>query len=100
MAQSVLNFAVESTDERLTPRAGEIVFGEYLKAIGMDKLCNTYLPQLRSNKGYEPFSFIQLSTAELNQAVFREFCFTKCNLKQHIFSSLFLSIFRFKFIQI
>ncbi len=59
MAQSVLNFAVESTDERLTPRAGEIVFGEYLKAIGMDKLCNTYLPQPRSNKGYEPFSFIQ-----------------------------------------
>jgi len=59
MAQSVLNFAVESTDERLTPRAGEIVFGEYLKAIGMDKLCNTYLPQPRSNKGYDPFTFIQ-----------------------------------------
>jgi len=57
--KAFLNFAIESTDERLTPRAGEIVFGEYLKAIGMDKLCNTYLPQPRSNKGYEPFSFIQ-----------------------------------------
>jgi len=59
MAQTVLNFAVESTDERLTPRAGEIVFGEYLKAIGIDKLCNTYLPLPRSNKGYDPFTFIQ-----------------------------------------
>lgn len=59
MAQSVLNFSVASTDERLTPRSGEIVFGEYLKAIGLDKLCNAHLPQPQSNRGYAPFTFIQ-----------------------------------------
>lgn len=59
MAQCVLNFSLEATDERLTPRAGEIIFAEYLKAIRFDRLCNTYLPQPRSNKGYDPFTFIQ-----------------------------------------
>jgi len=59
MAQTVLNFSIASTDERLTSRSGEILFGEYLKAIGVDKLCNNYLPQPRSNRGYAPFNFIQ-----------------------------------------
>lgn len=59
MAQTVLNFSIASTDERLTSRSGEIVFGEYLKAIGVDKLCDTYLPQPQSNRGYKPFNFIQ-----------------------------------------
>ena len=59
MAQTVLNFSIASTDERLTSRSGEIVFGEYLEAIGVDKLCDTYLPQPQSNRGYAPFNFIQ-----------------------------------------
>jgi len=59
MAQTVLNFTIVSTDERLTARSGEIVFGEYLKAIGLNKLCNHYLPKPGSNRGYEPFNFIQ-----------------------------------------
>ena len=59
MAQTLLNFSIAPTDERLTLRSGEIVFGEYLKAIGVDKLCDTYLPQPQSNRGYAPFQFIQ-----------------------------------------
>jgi len=59
MAQSVLNFSIASTDERLTSHSGEIVFGEYLKAIGVDRLCDKYLPQPKSNRGYAPFNFIQ-----------------------------------------
>lgn len=59
MAQTLLNFSIASTDERLTSRSGEIVFGEYLKAIGVDKLCDRYLPQPKSNRGYAPFNFIQ-----------------------------------------
>ena len=43
MAQTLLNFSIASTDERLTSHSGEIVFGEYLKAIGVDKLCDRYL---------------------------------------------------------
>ena len=38
MAQTLLKFSIASTDERLTSRSGEIVFGEYLKAIKADKL--------------------------------------------------------------
>ena len=59
MAQTLLNFSIASTDERLTSHSGEIVFGEYLKSIGVDKLCDKYLPQPKSNRGYAPFSFIQ-----------------------------------------
>jgi hypothetical protein len=59
MAQGVLNFSVEATHERLTPRAGEIVFGEYLKAIALDKLVDLYLPHPKSNRGYAPYRFIQ-----------------------------------------
>ena len=59
MAQGILNFSVEATNERLTPRAGEIVFGEYLKAIGVEKLCDLYLPHPKSNRGYAPYKFIQ-----------------------------------------
>jgi len=59
MAQTVLNFSIASTDERLTSRSGEIVFAEYLKSIGVDKLCNIHLPQPQSNSDYAPFSFIQ-----------------------------------------
>lgn len=59
MPQGVLNFSVASTDESLTSNAGTILFGEYLKAIGVDKLCNTHLPLPRSNRGYLPFEHIQ-----------------------------------------
>jgi hypothetical protein len=59
MAQTVLNFTISATDEKLTAHSGQILFGEYLKAIRIDKLCNTNLPLPQSNRGYLPFSFIQ-----------------------------------------
>ena len=59
MAQTLLKFSIASTDERLTSQSGEIVFGEYLKAIGVDKLCDRYLPRPKSNRGYAAFNFIQ-----------------------------------------
>ncbi len=59
MTQRVLNFTVESTDERLTPRAGEAVLGEYFKAIGIDNLCNDHFPASKSNHSYRPFEMIQ-----------------------------------------
>ena len=59
MTQSVLNFTVESTDERLSPRAGEAVLGEYFKAIGLDRLCNDHFPVSKSNHSYRPFEIIQ-----------------------------------------
>ena len=34
MPQTILSFDIETTNEKLTPRAGVAIFGEYLK--GMD----------------------------------------------------------------
>ncbi len=59
MPQTVLNFALESTDESITPRAGSIVLGEYLHAIGLPELIERHLPQPRSAKGYRPSFFLQ-----------------------------------------
>ena len=59
MTQGVLNFTVESTDERLSPRAGEAVLSEYFKAIGIDTLCNDHFPASKSNYAYQPFEMIQ-----------------------------------------
>ena len=59
MPQGMLNFSVEGTKESLTSNAGTILFGEYLKAIKIDKMCNTYLPLPQSNRGYTPFEHIQ-----------------------------------------
>ena len=59
MTQRVLNFTVESTDECLSPRAGEAVLGEYFKAIGLEKLCSKHFPASRSNRSYQPFEMIQ-----------------------------------------
>jgi hypothetical protein len=59
MTQTVLNFTVESSQEKLTPRAGEAVFAEFLKAIQIDRLCNKHLPSPGSNRGYAPYTFLQ-----------------------------------------
>lgn len=59
MPQGVLNFSVEGTSESLTSNAGTILFGEYLKAIKVDRLCNTHLPSPQSNRGYMPFEHMQ-----------------------------------------
>ncbi|NKQ41089.1 MAG: hypothetical protein HF962_05920 [Sulfurovum sp.] len=59
MLQTVLNFSVEGTNESLTSNAGTILFGEYLKAIRVDKLCNTSLPLPQSNRGYLSFEHRQ-----------------------------------------
>ena len=38
MAQSILNFKIAATDEKLTPRTGVAIFGEYLKGMGFENL--------------------------------------------------------------
>ena len=44
MPQIILNFQLESTNEKLTPRTGITIFGEYLKGMNLETLCNTNLP--------------------------------------------------------
>ena len=52
------NFTLESTNEKLTPRTGVAVFGEYLKGMGFENLCNTHIPNSSHHKAYNPFEFI------------------------------------------
>lgn len=58
MPQTILNFNISSTPEKLTPRTGVAIFGEYLKGMGLEKLCNTNLPLAKHPNGYTPFEFI------------------------------------------
>jgi hypothetical protein len=52
MPQTILDFTVESTDEKLTPRVGVILLGEYFKSIGLDLLSMRYLPSSSYNRAY------------------------------------------------
>ena len=56
--QTILNFHIETTHEKLTPRTGVAIFGEYLKGIGFEKLCNKHIPNSLHHKAYDPFEFI------------------------------------------
>lgn len=58
MAQTILNFKLQSTNEKLTPRTGVAIFGEYLKGINLESFCNTNLPLAKHPNGYTPFEFI------------------------------------------
>ena len=58
MTQTILNFKLESTNEKLTPRTGVAILGEYLKGMNLEKLCNDNLPKAKRNNGYSAFEFI------------------------------------------
>ncbi|MCI0501955.1 MAG: IS1380 family transposase [Epsilonproteobacteria bacterium] len=58
MTQTILDFDLATTSEKLTPRAGTIILGEYIKGLGLEKLCNSNLPLPLNHKGYNPFDFI------------------------------------------
>lgn len=56
--QTLLNFHIETTKEKLTPRTGVAIFGEYLKGLNFENLCNRYIPNSLHHKAYNPFTFI------------------------------------------
>lgn len=58
MPKTILNFDIETTNEKLTPRAGVAIFGEYLKGMSLEHLCNTNIPLANHPNGYTPFEFI------------------------------------------
>ncbi len=58
MPQTILNFNIETTNEKLTPRTGVAILGEYLKGMDLENLCNTNLPLAKHPNGYTPFEFI------------------------------------------
>lgn len=58
MAQTVLPFDLDETNDELTSHAGLGVFGEFLIASGVDKLVNAELPGPGSAKGYQPWRMV------------------------------------------
>jgi len=50
--QTILNFDIATTDKKLTPRTGIAIFGEYLKGLHFEKLCNTH-PKLNPSHKQE-----------------------------------------------
>jgi hypothetical protein len=58
MPQTILKFGLESTNEKLTPRTGIAILGEYLKGMKLESLCNTNIPLAKHPNGYSPFEFI------------------------------------------
>ncbi len=58
MPQTILKFKLETTNEKLTPRTGVAILGEYLKGMGLESLCNKNLPISNHHKAYSPFEFI------------------------------------------
>jgi len=58
MTQTLLNFKLESTNEKLTPRTGVAILGEYLRGMNLEKFCNDNLPKAKRNNGYSAFEFI------------------------------------------
>jgi len=47
-----------STKEKLTPRTGVAIFGEYLKGLDFGNICNRHIPNSIHHKAYDPFEFI------------------------------------------
>lgn len=56
--QTILNFHIETTNEKLTPRTGVVIFGEYLKGINFKKYCNANLQSSTHHKAYNSFDYI------------------------------------------
>ena len=56
--KTILNFKLKSTNEKLTPRIGVTILGEYLKGMNFELLCNDNLPKAKCNNGYSAFEFI------------------------------------------
>jgi len=56
--QTILKFKLETTNEKLTPRTGVIIFGEYLKGFGFENIINNEIEVSKHHKSYNPFEYI------------------------------------------
>ncbi len=58
LAQTVLPFKVEGTDELLTANAGLALFGEFIRGIGLNRWLEVEMPKPGSARGYEANAFV------------------------------------------
>ena len=57
--QGILPFKLERTSEEITPRSGLVIYAEILRALGVKRLVEAYIPKPLSNRGYEAWKFIE-----------------------------------------
>lgn len=58
LAQTVLPFKVEPTDEMLTANAGLVLFGEYVGGLGLNRWLAQEMPKPGSGRGYEAQAYV------------------------------------------
>ena len=58
LSQTVLPFKLAASDELLTAHAELVLFGEYLRAMGIAGLINHELPGAGSAAGYDPSAYV------------------------------------------
>ena len=56
--QAILPFVLETTYEIITPRAGLVLFGEFLYGLRLNQRTDKYLPLPKSGRGYKPKDFV------------------------------------------
>lgn len=59
LAQTVLPFKVEATDEGLTANAGLALFGEFIRGLGFHRWVTQEMPKPGSGRGYEAGVYIR-----------------------------------------
>lgn len=58
LAQMVLPFKVEATDESLTANAGLVLFGEFIQGLGVNRWLQQEMPKPGSGHGYEATAYV------------------------------------------
>ena len=56
--QTILPYKLESTNDTITPHAGLILFGEFVKGLRLEEKIDERLPGPGSGRGYRPSEFI------------------------------------------
>jgi HPt (histidine-containing phosphotransfer) domain-containing protein len=59
IAQNLLSYKIERTEEEITPRSGLAIYAEFLRALKLDKLIAEQMPLPGSNRGYKAWQYIQ-----------------------------------------
>jgi hypothetical protein len=59
IAQGILPFKLERTEELITPRSGLVLFAEVMRAFKVRKRVEEHFPRPGSNRGYEAWSYIE-----------------------------------------
>ncbi len=59
IAQGILPFKIENTDELITPRSGLAMFAEVIRTLKVDRKVRESFPRPGSNRGYEAWRYIE-----------------------------------------